>query len=310
MLLVFQNNAPQKYITNSSNSGGAGNDTTSSSRFVTDCGNATASADVGGVFNYTCPGGQVVSHVCSDDREVFTSVCPATRRLPVCRILSSNKNDAPSSCNVVSFTATNVTCNCSITLEQSSNGGGRRHLSSSSGVQSSGYIEMVSMSEYTYEGFIETNSDITDISIGDVKSGLIVIIMFSTLWGCGMLGLFELFKSSYCDCYSKVQPKERPRERSQSSSVREVSLDTKKEYLLKYIDEILPTIFRSTVVYDSTLQSMWRTIKTYHPYAVVFTASGPGAKEMKIQKGIYLLTIQAMLMFIMAVFCDLQVSLR
>jgi len=169
---------------------------------------------------------------------------------------------------------------------------------------------MVSMSEYTYEGFIETNSDITDISIGDVKSGLIVIIMFSTLWGCGMLGLFELFKSSYFDCYSKVQPKERPRERSQSSSVREVSLDTKKEYLLKYIDEILPTIFRSTVVYDSTLQSMWRTIKTYHPYAVVFTASGPGAKEMKIQKGIYLLTIQAMLMFIMAVFCDLQVSLR
>ena len=313
VLLVFQNNAPQEYITNSSNGGGTGNSTTLSPRFVTNCGNVTASADMvgisSGVYNYTCPGGQVVSHVCSDAREVITSVCPATRRLPVCRILSSNDNNAPSSCNVVSFTATNVTCNCSVLLEQSSNGGDRR-LSSSSGLESSGYVEMVSMTEYTYEGFIETNSEISDISIGDVKNGLIVIIMFSTLWGCGILGLYELFKSSYCDCYAKVQPKERTRERRHTDSVREVSLDTKKEHLLKYIDEILPTIFRSTVVHDTTLQSMWRTIKTYHPYAVVFTAEGPGAKELKIQKGIYLLTIQAMLMFIMAVFCDLQVYLR
>ena len=182
--------------------------------------------------------------------------------------------------------------------------------SSSGGVESSGYTEMVSMSEYTYEGFIETNSDVTDVSVGDLKSGLIVIVMFSMLWGCGLLGLYELFKTSYCDCYSRVQPKERSRERRQTDAVREVSSDTKKKYLLKYIDDILPTIFRSSVEHDTTLQAMWRTIKTYHPYAVVFTAEGPGAKEMKIQKGIYLLTIQAMLMFIMAVFCDLQVCLR
>ena len=97
------------------------------------------------------------------------------------------------------------------------------------------------------------------------------------------------------------------KDRKQIDDVREVSLETKKEYLLKYIDDILPSIFRSSVQQDTTLQAVWKTICTYHPYVIVFSVKGPKAKEIKIQKGIYLLTIQAMLMFIMAVLCDLQV---
>ena len=315
--VVFQNTFPQEYITNSSAADSS--NSTATTRFITNCGNVTetVTADAGGdgnVHNYTCPGGQVVSHVCSEDREVFTSVCPALRRLPVCRILSSNENETLSSCHMLAYSTTNVTCNCSILLEQTSAvtvTDRQRYLSGqSSGIESSGYIEIVSMSEYTYEGFIETNSDVTEVTLDDLKSGLIVIIMFSSLWGCGLLGLYELFKSSYCSqCFAQdVQPTPTLRDRKQTDAMREISLDTKKAYLLKYIDEILPTIFRSSVKHDSILQSMWKTIKTYHPYAVVFTAQGPGAKELRIQKGIYLLTIQAMLMFIMAVFCDLQVS--
>jgi hypothetical protein len=169
----------------------------------------------------------------------------------------------------------------------------------SSTLESSGYIEMVSMTEYSYEGFISTNSEVTEISIDEIENGLIIIIMFSTLWGCGLLGLYELFKSSYCTCCSKVQPTQINGERKQIDAVREISLDSKKEYLLKYIDGILPTVFRSSVEHDTTVQSMWKTIRTYHPYAVVFNAEGAGATDLKIQKGIYLLTIQSMLMFIM-----------
>ena len=51
---------------------------------------------------------------------------------------------------------------------------------------------------------------------------------------------------------------------------------------------------------------MWLTLRTYHPYAVVFTATGPEAKTIRLRKGLYLLTIQSMLMFIMAVFFNLQ----
>jgi hypothetical protein len=195
-------------------------------------------------------------------------------------------------------------------LQQSSTSAtnnGRRHLSRSSGVESSGYIEIVSMAKYSYVGFISTNSEVSEISI---KNGLIVILMFSVFWGCGLLGLYELFKGSYksCICCSKVQPDEIKKEGELADTNAEISVDAKKDYLLKYIDEILPAVFRPSVEHDTFWQSMWKTICAYHGYAVLFNAEGPGAKEEKIQKGLYLLTIQSMLMFIMVSDRNLQLT--
>ena len=306
--MIFQNNAPQVYITDNSDN------EVVPSKFVTKCDNVTATVTAAGstrsTINYTCPDGEVVSHQCTNDKEIITTVCSAIRRLPVCRILSSNDNDAPTSCDLVSFTKYNMTCNCSILLELSTTGADnsdRRHLRGVSTVESSGYIEVVSMAEYSYDGFISTSSEFTEISVGGLKSGLIVIVMFATLWGCGVLGLYELFKRSYCTCCSKVLPSDMSREGKVTDALVEASIETKKEHVLQYLEDILPTMFRSSVKHETTLQSMWRTIKTYHPYAVVFTPTGPEKKDIRIQKWIYLLTIQAMLMFVMAVLCDLQV---
>jgi hypothetical protein len=174
-------------------------------------------------------------------------------------------------------------------------------------VESSGYVEMVAMTEYVFEGFVSTNSEVADLSLEDVENGMIVIVMFSVLWGCGALGLYELLRASYCSCMSPVKPSS-VTDRKNTDTAGEISLEAKKEYLMKYIDDILPVAFRTGMKYDTTLQSMWKTIKAYHPYAVLFTAQGPGARKMKIHKFLYLLTIQSMLMFIMAVFCDFQVS--
>ena len=77
-------------------------------------------------------------------------------------------------------------------------------------------------------------------------------------------------------------------------------------YFFSYIDEILPFIFQSASEKDSILSSLWKTIVAYHPYADLFAAAGNEARDAQIQKGLYLLTIQSMLMFIMAVFFDLQ----
>ena len=310
VIMVLQNTAPQAYITNDSSAGDGDNSSSRVTQFVTHCASVNATAAASSTTNYTCPDGQVVSHSCTGgSRNVITSTCPALRYIPVCRILSSSNEDSKApSCSVVAFTSTNVTCNCTIYLEESSTssiGNGRRQLYSSSAVESSGYIEMTSMSEHTYEGFISTNSEITDVSLGDIRKGMIVIIMFVSMWGFGAIGIFELFWSSRFR--SKVMPKSAVSDLKRSSATSELSLEAKKDYLLKYIDGILPAIYRSNVEHDSTLQSMWKTIRTYHPYAVIFTAEGPGAKELKIRTGIYLLTIQSMLMFIMAVFFDLQV---
>ena len=162
------------------------------------------------------------------------------------------------------------------------------------------------MSENTYEGFISTNSDIADISIGDIQNGMIAIVMFGTLWGLGALCMLKLYTTSH---FPKVTPSltDSAVEHVPTNPTEELSLEAKKKYMLKYIDEILPTIYRSSVEHDSTLQSIWKTIHTYYPYATIFTAEVPGADELRLKLGLYLLTIQAMLMFIMAVFFDLQV---
>jgi hypothetical protein len=308
VIVTFQNNAPQEYVTNSS----LNNTTDEGTRYVTNCAFANISAAMPSVmFIYTCPSGDVVSHDCSDTEVVFTSVCPPRLAIPVCRILSSSAQDTLAPCEMVSFTPSYVICNCTVPLTQStsdSTGSNRRRLYASSTVESSGFLEMVAMTEYTYQGFVQTNSDVSKVSLGDIQNGLIVIIMFSTLWGCGVLGLYELLRTSYCQSLSKVVPDESKVRLKRPDNANYISLDSKKKYLMTYIDSIIPVVFRSAALqHDSSLKSMWKTIKTYHPYAIVFTANGPGTKEVKVQKGIYLLTIQAMLMFIMAVFCDFQV---
>jgi hypothetical protein len=304
VLVTIQNSIPQFYSTNSSSDYGSVDNSTSAISFITDCAYSDVSTAVS--INYTCPSGQQVSHRCTDGHEVITSTCPVIQYVPVCHLLSSSDSiEAPSlTCTLVYFTSTSVVCNCTISLEQTND---RRRLYASSSVESSGYAEVVAMTEYTTSGFVETNKDVTGITLNDVERGTIVIVMFGVLWGCGFIGLYELIKSSYCSRCSKVEAKNNDKaDGRRVAGVRELSHEAKKEYLMKYIDEILPAIFRSNFKHDSTVQSLWKIIKNYHPYAIVFTADGPGAKDLKIRKGLYLLTIQAMLMFIMAVFCDIQ----
>ena len=218
VLITIQNKNPQKYVTR--------NESVNATRFITLCSFSNLSQSI----NYTCPNGEVVSHVCGTVNEIITSECPTQLFLPTCVILSSTGTQ--SSCDLVSFTPTNVTCNCSVTLHQSDveKGTGRRRLFRSRSAQSSGYIEIATMSQHTYEGVISTNRDVAELSAGDVVNGLTIIVMFSIFWGCGVLGLFELIRNSWFSCYREVKPRERKRKLTTSDSV---SLEAKKDYLLR-----------------------------------------------------------------------------
>ena len=223
VLITMQNELPQEYITS--------NSTVNSTQFITHC----SDENVTHTFNYTCPGGEVVSHLCSRAAEVITSTCPSPRYLPVCLILSSNDDSRFSNCTVVSFTSTNVTCNCTMVLDQSSiTGEGndvRKHLFGRRTAQSSGYVEIATMSQYTFEGFVSTNREVADLSGSDILKGLTVIVMFSVFWGCGLVGLLELVRMNLCDCRRKVSPRER--KRKSTASTDNIPLQTKKEYLLR-----------------------------------------------------------------------------
>ena len=78
VLITMQNELPQEYITS--------NSTVNATQFITHC----SDENVTHTFNYTCPDGEVVSHLCFRAAEVITSTCPSPRYLPVCLILSSN----------------------------------------------------------------------------------------------------------------------------------------------------------------------------------------------------------------------------
>ena len=302
VLVVLQYVSPQDYYVNDRNL---------TSTFETYCQNWT----VPSVHNITCSNNETVHHHCTHPNQIFRTVCPKENYLPVCHTLSTNDeagSEFVNACELVDYTFTNVTCNCTISLQQLSSARRREfqksenvHRASASTLESSGFIEIVSMSEYTYDGFISTNSEITNVTVKDIQSSLFVIIMFATLWGCGLLGIYELFKANYCCPATERQVAPMPRERNKADVGRNFSLDKKKEHLWNYVDGIIPVVFCSKT--QSTLRSLWKAIISHHSYAEVLTARGPGAKEQRIYKGIHLLTIQSMLMFIMAVFCDLQV---
>ena len=222
VLITIQSNIPQNYVTL--------NESVNATRFLTRCSLSNLSHSI---INFTCPNGEVVSHVCGATNEIITSVCPTQLYLPACVILSPARSQ--SSCELVSFTSTNVTCNCSMTLHQSSvtdESDGIVRLSRSRSAESSGYIEIATMSQHSFEGVISTNRDVAELSAGDVVNGLTIIVMFSIFWGCGVLGLFELIRNTWFSCHREVKPRERKRKLTASGGV---SLEAKKDYLLRFM---------------------------------------------------------------------------
>ena len=222
VLITIQSNIPQNYVTL--------NESVNATRFITRCSLSNLSHSI---INYTCPNGEVVSHVCGATNEIITSVCPTQLYLPACVILSPARSQ--SSCELVSFTSTNVTCNCSMTLHLSSETDESDvivRLSRSRSAESSGYIEIATMSQHSFEGVISTNRDVAELSAGDVVNGLTIIVMFSIFWGCGVLGLFELIRNTWFSCHREVKPRERKRKLTASGGV---SLEAKKDYLLRFM---------------------------------------------------------------------------
>ena len=70
------------------------------------------------------------------------------------------------------------------------------------------------------------------------------------------------------------------------------------------MSEILPSVFRP----KTGLVRFWEEVSKTHRYLLLFTASGEDGDKKRMLTAIHLLTVQTMLMFILAVFYDLQVS--
>ena len=164
-----------------------------------------------------------------------------------------------------------------------------------------GAIEVVAVADYVYDDLKESFRYADDITSADLKSSIYVMAAIVVLWGGGLLGTL-IVSTSAAVKYNRVTSEGN---RAKSGSDRRVGVneETKKEFILNYINSVFPVVFQ-----DSTWK--WTTvlseIKRHHPYAVMFTATGRGSQMRRFNRGVYLLSIQTMLMFILSVFYELQ----
>lgn len=244
---------------------------------------------------YTCPSfsgsAKLINHTCNGTAAVFFTRCPDEHQLPTCRILDGSNVD----CFAVRYTAKSTTCRCRIRLSS------RRRLSGD--LENSGMLEVASLTVLVADEFVTTIASTEDFdSLEDVRTVLTVILMYGCLWAGGILGIMLCgvrHKAS-----NKVKSSESDLERKKEDARQMRTTAAVKEYLTAYVNEVFPTVFRA----DSSILRLYHEICKHHRYLILFTAKGPNSESVRMITGVHLLTIQTMLMFMLAVLYDMQVK--
>jgi hypothetical protein len=256
--------------------------------------------------NHTCPNSAVmVTLRCMGAEETVRGSCPGIREETTCE---SAVSGGSVNCVAVAYSATNVTCKCS--LKGSSSGSSlSRRLSSNTGTQLSlladqtGVTHVAAMSAYVGEEFAGTWSSAEDInSIADLRHALIVITAVCVLWVGGfMLIVVSAARSKMNDKHHKKQ--EAALQRRKKTAHDSKSPSAIQEYLMHYVEEVFPVAFRDAPRFDR----VYAELKRHHRYFLMLTCTSDASTDRdRIISGVRLLTVQTMLMFLLAVFYDLQ----
>lgn len=255
----------------------------------------------GSVTTHKCPGSDAeIRHQCRNKNEVFLSFCPLQRL--VCASISVN--DAGQAvvtqddgCSIVSqFTDNFVKCRCDLSSNR------RRRLSFATSSPSD-FVILTSIVAYTHN----TQSDATyAISASwfdldeNMKRAVTVYIMFASLW---LVGLFVLFGCSYrVRANQAVYKKEKDRkvalslEENRSPAVIYLKMQ-------EYVQKVFPSVFSQRISFIRLKEELQRN----HRWLYFFTPStGPESDRRRLILGAKLLTFQSMLMFLLAIFYDIQ----
>jgi hypothetical protein len=148
------------------------------------------------------------------------------------------------------------------------------------------------------------------LDASSVSESTAVLLMYGLMWGVGLLmisvNLFKQRSRSSLEHGAKQKQQTGTRTPNQAKDSDSMSQsDDVKRMLAKYIDEIFPTVFQS----QSYFRRMMAEVMKHHRYIVLLTSRGEDLNTKKIITCIHLLTVQSMLMFILAVLYDLQVCL-
>jgi len=247
-----------------------------------------------GVYEHTCPGGHagdiLVTHTCNGSAVLIETKCPTVTVLPACRVLSGESFN----CYVRSYSITSTTCSCS----RINDGGERRSLS----IQHTGALEVVAVSELVTEDFVTTVSTSSELdSVEDLEKAVIVILLYGVMWTGGLLGIMMCSFRQW-HLYRKVGENLSYSEKREKLASFAKSKADVRNYLTAYVNEVFPAVFLT----KSVMRRLFDEICKHHRYLTLLTASGINGDSKRILTGLHLLTVQSMLMFVLAVCYDLQ----
>ena len=252
------------------------------------------------LHHHHCPGplgGFTLTHECNGtDWYILQSPCPNATVAPSCKLLG---NIDIFNCSVVVYTHTSTTCRCEVKPDGS---GRRRTLRSLGALDDSGALEMAVVSELVVHDFATTIATADDFnSLSDVKKTLTVLLMYVFLWAGGLLGVLVCtMRQTQKTLNADIIAADLQHKKDIAATTR--SKEAIRNYLTTYVNEIFPAVFRPT----ASAVRFWNEISKHHRYLLLFTATGKNADMTRILTCIHLLTIQSMLMFILAVCYDLE----
>ena len=249
------------------------------------------------IHNYSCPfSHQILVHRCEGRSGMLTSYCKILA--PICALIDSTNGileTSSSICLVLEYSKSSTTCKCILQPQQS-----KRRLDN---YAMDGAVPLASTSMYVASNFKDTFSSAGNMnSSNDIQRVLIVIIMFSVLWTFGLLLIFgclwrrkSLEKVNVFD--QKVIYRMANEGKKASSKI------IVHQNLVNYVTQSFPSIFSD----EPIARRIYSEICRHHRYLTLLSASkGEAGDKQRIITCIQLLSIQTMLMFLVALLYDLQ----
>eukprot|EP01038_Epipyxis_sp_PR26KG_P007133 gene7133-9734_t len=247
-------------------------------------------------YNFSCPvSGLNFHHNCTNKKGLFVSHCLVFT--PSCIILNSTSSIGNKrNCSVQSFDAWSTTCICSNLDSQ------RRVLLSSDEVVDE-VLSVASIAEFIGTGSKKTFEASSELfTAAGLQKVLTVVIMFATFWGFGISVILGCSWRRHHMSEYYIKDKNDQNRLKKSAQVSR-SPNAVKEYLMDYVNELFPSVFSS----KPFMYRLYDEVKKHHRYLLVLTAARSESGDAKrILTGIQLLSVQTMLMFLLAFLYDLQ----
>ena len=253
----------------------------------------------GNVFNFTCPqSGHRIVHNCSEIVGILISYCPVYR--PSCQTLPMKSTASVSQCRMLNFTRDATTCLCAIfPTNQNSR---RLSTSGQSPSEESGAVQLITLTELVASDFLDTFSAAPSLTSAEsIDSSVIVIGMFSTLWG------FVVALTCFCT-WTRRKNKSKNSGKSRIKPLGEENppafRKAAKDYVLDYIMRIFPSDFQQ----KSNFRQLMQDLSSRHRYLTLFLTFDVQQvdENTRILNAARVLTYNTMLMFLQALFYDLH----